>query len=108
MHPDWDIDGAHLSAGELVRRPGKFMWRVFLRPYAKFCKHRSFASHAPVFSTLGRLAYLAAWLVPVAWYVGFDMPPAGTRTLWALTGLVMADTVHWGLDMLDAILGGRL
>ena len=106
--PDWDLDGVPLSVRELVERPVHFAWRVFLSPYAHICKHRSAASHAPIISTLGRLAYVALWIIPLWICRGWEFPRLQAWMLWGVFGLMLADGTHALLDKLDELFGGRL
>lgn len=57
--PDYDLDKG-LPRNFIGNLPfvGK-LWRWFWWPYAKLVKHRSFISHSFVFSTIGRVVYIA-------------------------------------------------
>ena len=56
-------------------------------PYRQLLRHRSLLSHGPVLGTLGRLAYLAAVTLALAWLLA----PWGAPTPLAL--------LHWGQQL---------
>ena len=112
---DADVDGGSIADFYIRVYTGKaveMMWDRLWTPYRKVCRHRGFLSHAPIISTVLRIAYLSVFYflvaTPIKWLasvVHIDWP---TFWWWAFVGLVLADSAHWGLDKLDEMLGGRL
>lgn len=102
--PDLDVD-VPVNSHTVVRRHAGLLpwlaWRLLWLPYAKTIPHRHWLSHAPVIGTLIRVAYMSAviWLIltllgiPFPWH----SPPGWTG--WALSGLMIADAVHWAADL---------
>jgi uncharacterized metal-binding protein len=102
--PDLDVD-VPVNSHAVVRRHAGLLpwlaWRLLWLPYAKTIPHRHWLSHAPVIGTLIRVAYMSAviWLIltllgiPFPWH----SPPGWTG--WALSGLMIADAVHWAADL---------
>ena len=113
--PDQDVDGGNIADYIIRRYTGvavEVMWDCAWTPYRKICKHRGLLSHAPIISTVLRIAYLSVFYflisTPLKWIaslVHIDWP---LFLWWAFVGLVLADSAHWGLDKLDEMLGGRL
>ena len=97
-----DLDLAKCNARKRWR---DFAWLGWIWwPYAKLIPHRSWASHAPIISTAGRLAYVGglAFIVALAVGQGESMLDwVGHYQAAALafaTGLAIADTGHWAAD----------
>src|SRR3990167_364830 len=115
ISPDADVDSGAIADYYIRVYTGRIvetMWMMLWTVYRKAFKHRSFLSHFPLVSTIIRIAYLSVFyflitttLKWVASLVHIDWP---TFWWWAFVGLVLADSVHWGLDKLDKMLGGRL
>jgi len=115
ISPDADVNGGSIADYYIRVYTGKaveMMWDRLWTPYRKVCRHRGFLSHAPIISTVLRIAYLSVFYflvaTPIKWLasvVHIDWP---TFWWWAFVGLVLADSAHWGLDKLDEMLGGRL
>ena len=61
------------------------LWFWYWLPYGKLIKHRSFWSHAPIISTLIRIAYILWWF----WFV----PDSVIYGAWVV-GLCVADAGH--------------
>lgn len=116
---DLDIDAGTLPMHQLERAalPGWILGHFFAfywKPYALLIKHRSLVSHAPVFSTLLRVAYLIPLVVAFTFLVRSLMPTLFYGELWPfvithkdtlvwigtrmLIGLIMADTTHFFMD----------
>src|SRR3972149_3644014 len=112
---DADVDSGSIADFYIRVYTGRvveMMWDRLWTPYRKVCRHRGFLSHAPIISTVLRIAYLSVFYflvaTPIKWLasvVHIDWP---TFWWWAFVGLVLADSAHWGLDKLDEMLGGRL
>ena len=115
ISPDADVDSGAIADYYIRVYTGRIvetMWTMLWTVYRKAFKHRSFLSHFPLVSTIIRIAYLSVFyflitttLKWVASLVHIDWP---TFWWWTFVGLVLADSVHWGLDKLDKMLGGRL
>lgn len=84
-----------------------WIWAGVWWLYASVCKHRGFISHFPAISTAGRLLYLGLWILPFYLYYKWDLK-LEPWMLWGVLGLVLSDTAHFLLDVLDSRLGGRL
>lgn len=105
--PDHDLDAGNNTMGLVRGGCGKFpatLWRVYWFPYAKLFKHRG-VSHLPIIGTLTRLLYFIP-VNPLLWWLLW--PKALQHYLWVVVGLMLADTLHFSLDGLDKLLGGRL
>lgn len=129
LTPDIDVDNGS-RANYHTRKLGLgFLFQIFFKPYAMAYKHRSNASHLPLFSTLWRLFYLlvpfivllnknqptsklrlALYAVPAQfiavlfWLPLFWLWLHGGVTAWlcvsyGVLGLVMSDTLHWIWDL---------
>lgn len=88
--PDLDHDDGTLSQ-YFVRGLGHWLergWWYYWWPYRRLLAHRSFWSHAPIISTVLRLAYLFWWVYALGW----TLPPA------LIVGLCTADILHWLMD----------
>lgn len=85
INPDLDMEG-----GEFV------LWRLLWWPYRVAIPHRSLFSHGPIIGTLGRVAYLYAFVLITCILFGLKVPiPPG----WAVIGLMIADTLHALADL---------
>jgi uncharacterized metal-binding protein len=104
LTPDLDVDTGCTSM-RLVRggcgRLVSTLWQWYWLPYSKVMPHRGI-SHTPILGTLTRLVYFIPFLfVFVLWYTHTEL------WLWVV-GLMVSDTIHWGLDKLDSLLWGKL
>lgn len=113
--PDQDVDGGNIADYIIRRYTGvavEMIWDALWKIYRKGMKHRGFLSHAPVISTVLRIAYLSAFYflvaTPLKWVASLVRVDWPLFLWWAFVGLVLADTAHYGLDKLDEMLGGRL
>src|SRR3990167_10887483 len=113
--PDQDVDGGNIADYIIRRYTGvavEVMWDCVLTPSRKVCKHRGILSHAPIISTVLRIAYLSVFYflvtTPLKWLSGLVHIDWPLFWWWAFVGLVLADSAPWGLDKLDEMLGGRL
>ena len=113
--PDQDVDGGNIADYIIRRYTGvavEVMWDCVWTPYRKVCKHRGILSHAPIISTVLRIAYLSVFYflvaTPLKWVASLVHVDWMLFLWWAFVGLVLADTSHWGLDKLDEMFGGRL
>ncbi len=101
LTPDLDQESISTSEYALIKWTMGlgFLWTLLWYPYARACKHRSFLSHFPVVSTLGRLAYLGLF-VALGLYCGLTIPmPPANYAAWSLVGLLMSDCAHWFMDV---------
>src|SRR4051812_39487194 len=75
LTPDLDQEGISSSEYWLIKWTMGlgFLWTMLWFPYARCCKHRSFASHFPVVSTLIRLAYVGVF-VGIGYWFGLRIP----------------------------------
>ena len=112
---DNDVDGGNIADYIIRRYTGvavEMIWDALWKIYRKGMKHRGFLSHAPVISTVLRIAYLSAFYflvaTPLKWVASLVRVDWPLFLWWAFVGLVLADTAHYGLDKLDEMLGGRL
>ena len=112
---DADVDGGSIADFYIRVYTGKaveMMWDRLWTPYRKVCRHRGFLSHAPIISTVLRIAYLSVFYflisTPLRWIASLVKIDWPAFLFWAFVGLVLADSAHWGLDKLDEMLGGRL
>jgi uncharacterized metal-binding protein len=115
--PDLDVDSGFIAyqyIGNIpyVGKPLSWVWRKLWYSYATSLKHGSILSHFPIIGTLGRMAYLFLFLLVIPYlvlclFVPYDF--VGELNWWAnflfgywrvLVGLVSADFIHWGLDIL--------
>ena len=104
LSPDLDCNSGHIGNFYLRKYAGVIVekvWDVVWYPYRLACPHRGFISHAPGLSTLIRLAYLALWIAPFWWLAGIKMPHWEAWHGWLVLGLILSDTIHWFLDVLD-------
>ena len=80
----------------------KFLWQLYLFPYAKIIPHRSFLSHAPVIGTLLRIGYLCLPPLLLALALDVDLPAVSIIAWWlagwTFVGLAVSDTAHWIMD----------
>lgn len=102
--PDWDIAGLTHDEGMIIN-DFKILGNLivgYTTIYGIACRrhHRSFGTHFPVVSTLGRLVFLFWWVPLVAWHydISFDwwMMWAALGFWW---GLSMSDCIHYTADM---------
>lgn len=108
LSPDLDLAENQVNWDTFLHRPVSWLWHFAWMFYGKVCRHRSIASHMPIFSTLLRLAYIGMWLFPLWLYYGWESPPLKLWMLWGWFGLTLSDSLHWLLDFIDNLLGGRL
>ena len=123
VSPDLDLSNGGIVGGKMIRRRvgwfGERVWRFFWRGYSSSLKHGTWASHAPIFSTIIRLAYMYYWIVFVP-HLFLKLPNLLNLSPipnWNLTyvlswyaniffstmfvyGLVSSDVIHWTLDKL--------
>jgi uncharacterized metal-binding protein len=112
INPDLDVDNGSISQRTVRRSTGCLIgaaWALLWKPYAILIPHRSPLSHAPLLSTVIRLAYLTLFF-HVVWYllhVTLYIPPlyphAGLIAVppwfWpAFAGLAITDALHWLFD----------
>lgn len=92
--------------GWWIAEVARIGWSLYWWPYAKWFSHRSIWSHFPVLSTAIRMLYLFWWFGPIAlitWACG-----ASELFLFYVATIMLGDALHWALDVLDKLLGGRL
>lgn len=127
LSPDWDID-VGTNANKHARQLGiGLLFNVVIKPYSLAYKHRSNASHLPVFSTVWRLFYL---LIPFIVLLNKNQPTSRFKLfmyaipaqllvlpLWLpifwlyqqpyqnlivagyfILGLMLSDLLHWTWD----------
>lgn len=70
----------------------EYIWWSYWQPYARFCVHRGFISHFPVFSTVVRLIYC----FPVTYILAVLL---GDNKIYAFVALVCSDTIHYVMDL---------
>ena len=105
LTPDLDVNKGCIS-NHLVRRhaglPLGILWSVYWTPYSRMIPHRSRLSHLPVLGTCLRLAYLCILPAIIMLLAGEGViwPDFPAWSLWALIGLVLADTLHYLMDRL--------
>ena len=90
LSPDLDVDNGciankHIGSIPFIGGLSEILWRYYWKPYAKYVKHRSITSHAPVFSTLIRVVYLLWWLALI--------PSSVIYGAWVV-GLMISDAAH--------------
>jgi uncharacterized metal-binding protein len=114
--PDLDVDHGNNSDAYIRKSVGyvlEWVWDLLWWPYRKMFKHGSFASHFPIISTWGRIAYLYFVMMFVYAILGMFFPGAWDMRVefawwWDLIahhprvvyGLIGADTIHFFLDIL--------
>ena len=103
LSPDLDQEAITESQALVYRSGGRLLgsfWRTYWLPYALLLPHRHWASHAPLISTLGRLAYLLLPFIAAA--IVQDSVPDLLATLLGLwpagVGLAVSDVAHWVMD----------
>lgn len=111
LGPDLDVDGGFLGHGIVDKYLGRIVgkiWRIIWWPYAKLMPHRSTWSHAPVISTLVRLAYCYLFYFLAVSGVGKSpwIPPLHTVYYFTF-GLVVSDTLHYIADIISTYLKRR-
>lgn len=115
LSPDLDLPTITVSEWMVIRIPiiGWILGPLFVAfwmPYALVFKHRSFWTHTPVISTIGRVWYiLSAILLLHALRPGWDIVPTLLEWVdsplkhWSLfagfIGLCLSDTGHWLRDI---------
>ena len=113
LTPDLDVDDGCIS-NRIVRRttnrPIAWMWARFWRPYGLLIPHRSRLSHMPLLGTALRLAYLSILPALLFWFAlvfnvdalarAISSPVFPPWSMWAIGGLVLADTLHYLMDQL--------
>lgn len=83
---------------DVVERRRPTPWNLYWYPYGWLFEHRHPLTHAPVVSTLLRLAYLMPIFFPVVMLINkLGLFNREYFFLW-LAGLVLADIVHWVMD----------
>lgn len=101
--PDLDVDHSvrahHTFQKHFGWLPGQ-IWRLIWWPYARLIPHRHWLSHAPVLSTLLRLAYLGGliWILLFVMGLGWRWQTVPDWMPWAIAGLMASDIVHWFSD----------
>lgn len=109
LTPDLDIDEGCISHDIVRRTAGRGigrLWALFWRPYGLMLPHRSRLSHMPVLGTAIRLAYISIlpallWFFAGLFAVGLlNNPVFPAWGIWAIGGLVLADTLHYLMDTL--------
>lgn len=119
LSPDADVDGGFLGHNHVRRVFGSVIgkvWEVAWFPYAKLVPHRHPISHAPVISTIIRLAYVGLWMLLFGWLAWlafrFDFDWAvvvgvlGSPLFYAFfIGLTVSDTLHFLADQISTRLG---
>lgn len=68
------------------------IWWLYWQPYAKTFKHRSFWSHAPIVSTLGRLMYGLPYIIFFYLFLHDNFS-------YFVIALISSDTIHWLMDL---------
>lgn len=117
LTPDLDVDAGNISNQIIRSRLGSWAekgWDMLWYFYRRSIKHGSELSHAPVISTVFRLAYLFLFLLvvpylilavvlPGAWNVEIELRWWYTKIVEyhkVVFGLMGSDLIHWGLDIL--------
>lgn len=124
LTPDLDVDHGYIGNqiirnkfGSLAEKAWSLLWYF----YRGSIKHGSPLSHAPIISTLGRIAYLhlftlvipyvlLAMVVPGAWSIGSELAWWNSRIaehFRILLGLMGSDLIHWALDVATTEHKGR-
>lgn len=115
--PDLDVDNGNISNHILKNKAGKWaerVWSLLWYFYRGSIKHGSPLSHAPILSTLGRLAYLYLFIillpyvilelvVPGGWSIGQELHWWNQQLLShhrIIIGLMGSDLIHFALDVL--------
>lgn len=115
ISPDCDVDSKFIAYHYIRRGLGKWaekIWDWLWYFYRRSLKHGSELSHFPVVGTLGRITYLFFFCVIIPYlvlriFIPFQWEPelvwwmAKFATYWkVIVGLMGADFIHWGLDIL--------
>ncbi len=99
--PDLDVDGWIHSKRAIVNAHAVFgyLWFGFWFPYSRAIKHRHWLSHAPIVSTLIRVAYIGAIPFAVLYVTKTAVPDIAQAAfvLWVI-GLMVSDVAHWARD----------
>jgi uncharacterized metal-binding protein len=105
LTPDLDVDVGCISKRIVRRSAGRFiawLWALLWLPYARIMPHRSHLSHLPLIGTTIRLVYLAVLPSLLYWFAGIGIarPEFPLLAWWGFGGLVLADTLHYLLDII--------
>lgn len=79
----------------------KGLWAIFWFPYGKLIKHRDIWSHFPILSTVIRLIYMFSVPLFLLWW-NYRIEDWGhwNYILYAILGLISADTIHFLADII--------
>ena len=103
--PDWDLMGVTGDEGRMVNELkviGHILFGMSSAYGSMFRRHhRSWFTHFPYISTIGRLALILALPVAIADSWGINLIGEGWHMLWLgiWAGLGHADTIHFYLDV---------
>jgi uncharacterized metal-binding protein len=115
ISPDCDVDGKFIAYHYIRKSLGFWaekIWDWLWYFYRRSLKHGSELSHFPIIGTLGRITYLFFFCVIIPYVVlRLFFPFSWTDELswwigkicqhWRVVmGLMSADFIHWGLDVL--------
>jgi uncharacterized metal-binding protein len=113
--PDCDVDAGTIHGKYLRQRIGRaaeLFWDALWYFYRRSLKHGSELSHFPIISTLGCIVYLYFFLIALPILLVSLVIPLHVRSELAeasnwiyqhwriVVGLMGADLIHWGLDIL--------
>ncbi|MEW5959518.1 MAG: DUF2227 family putative metal-binding protein [Chloroflexota bacterium] len=109
VNPDLDMETVTLSEYWLVRWTLGlgWLWIMLWYPYALLARHRSWFSHAPIISTMGRVSYMVLLYVGIAvllrYFLAIELFPFWALLNWEqwfifVGGLTISDLGHWWLD----------
>lgn len=109
LSPDLDVD-SKTEAEKTFWRAGTlpgYAYQLLWYPYALALPHRHPLSHLPIIGTLGRLAYIQAWIwlarIHARGILGLDFNPLfwlrePLYTAAWVFGLMVSDALHWLMD----------
>lgn len=109
ISPDLDMETITISEYWLVRWTLGlgWLWVMLWYPYALIVKHRSWFSHAPLISTMGRVLYIVLVYLGIAvllrYFLKIELFPFWIVLSWQqwlilIGGLAISDLGHWWLD----------
>lgn len=109
INPDLDMETVTMSEYWLVRWTLGlgWLWIMLWYPYALLAKHRSWFSHTPIISTVGRVIYVVLLYFGVTvllyYFFAIELFPFWALLNWEqwtifVGGLTISDLGHWWLD----------
>jgi uncharacterized metal-binding protein len=117
ISPDLDLSNGGIVQGKKIEKKigwiGSKIWRFFWGGYADSCKHGSFVSHFPIFSTFVRMSYIFFWsvfipVILIKLLVGSNLNLIEELRWWVIMifrpalfiGLAGSDLIHYAMDIL--------